>query len=112
MSEQKSDYEVVAPTGGQPNLIVKTPRYVDPHEPIHHWFGLTYSSYLVIPRSILQSMPVEWQKRFVECLNEARESFKYLEMDDNYAVQLRSENGRFKVDPFAAYRHKRYEPKP
>jgi len=32
-------------------------------EPLHNWFELTYAQYLTIPRSILQSMPVEWQRR-------------------------------------------------
>lgn len=39
-------------------------------EPIHEWFELTYAQYLTIPRSALQSMPTEWQRRFVDCLDE------------------------------------------
>lgn len=42
----------------------------DSREPIHTWFGLTYAQYLTIPRSILQSMPVDWQQEFVDLLNE------------------------------------------
>lgn len=38
--------------------------------PIHGYFGLTYANYLVLQRSLLQSMPVEWQERFTACLNE------------------------------------------
>ena len=41
-------------------------------EPIHEFFELSYAHYLVLPRSLLQSMPVEWQKRFVECLDRFR----------------------------------------
>lgn len=37
---------------------------------IHNWFGLTYASYLVMPRLALQEMPDEWQRRFVELLEE------------------------------------------
>jgi len=31
----------------------------DPRPPcdIHTWFGLTYANYLVLPRTLLQSMP-------------------------------------------------------
>jgi len=47
--------------------------YIPPEEPIHEWFELSYSSYLVIPRSVLQSLPVEWQKKFVALLGEAQE---------------------------------------
>jgi hypothetical protein len=39
-------------------------------EPIHNWFELTYAQYLTIPRTVLQSMPAEWQRRFVRCLEE------------------------------------------
>ena len=48
-------------------------------EPIHEWFELSYSNYLVIPRSVLQSMPVEWQDRFVAALEEMGKAFGYLD---------------------------------
>lgn len=51
----------------------------DNTEAIHLWFALTYSNYLVMPRSVLQSMPDEWQKRFVECLEECDEAFGHLD---------------------------------
>ena len=37
---------------------------------IHSFFGLSYAHYLVLPRSVLQSMPAKWQKKFVKLLNE------------------------------------------
>lgn len=49
------------------------------HEAIHTWFGLSYANYLVVPRSVLQSMPDEWQERFVSCLQEMHEAFPDLE---------------------------------
>jgi hypothetical protein len=55
------------------------------HEAIHLWFGLSYANYLVLPRSVLQSMPDEWQKQFVLLLNEAQETFDHLEWP-NYEV--------------------------
>lgn len=42
----------------------------DDPEPVHTWFELSYARYLSIPRSVLQSMPIKWQRRFVMCLNE------------------------------------------
>ena len=69
---------------------------------VHLWFGLTYASYLVLPRSLLQEMPVEWQKRFVDCLKEMGETFE--QENDNYAVNLRDDNGRFIKDPLSQYR--------
>lgn len=41
-----------------------------PRESLHEWFGLSYASWLTIPRSVLQSMPAEWQHRFLMCLEE------------------------------------------
>ncbi len=43
---------------------------VDTCDPMHGWFGLSYASYLVLPRSLIQEMPEEWQKRMVELLEE------------------------------------------
>lgn len=42
---------------------------------VHDWFSLTYANYLVMPRAVLQSMPLEWQARFVKCLLEMEKSF-------------------------------------
>lgn len=49
------------------------------HEAIHEWFSLSYANYLVCPRSVLQSMPDEWQQRFVTCLREMHQAFGHLE---------------------------------
>lgn len=38
-------------------------------EPIHEWFSLSYASYLVVPRTILQSCSAENQQRLVDALN-------------------------------------------
>jgi len=37
---------------------------------IHTWFELSYANYLTLPRAVLQSMPHEWQDKFVYLLNE------------------------------------------
>ena len=79
----------------------------DCNEPIHHWFGLTYSAYLVIPRVALQSMPPEWQRKFVALLDEAEET---LDLGDvtptwpaSYAVNIRNPDGKFAVDDARDY---------
>lgn len=46
--------------------------------PVHAFFGPTYSSYQVVPRVLAQSMPPEWQARFVQCMEEMQEAFGYL----------------------------------
>ncbi len=68
-------------------------------------FGMTRASYLVLPRVLLCGMPVEWQERMVALLDEARDTYDTDAIDDNYSVTLRSDNGRFKKDPLAHYRH-------
>lgn len=81
--------------------------------PVHSFFSLSYSNYLVIPRSILQEMPVEWQERFVSCLEEARATFQGDELDVTYCVHIdypdddREGCGHDEVepDPLANYRH-------
>jgi hypothetical protein len=54
-------------------------RYRDESEPVHLWFGLTYANYLVLPRSVLQSMPQEWQAKFCTLLDELHEAFGHLD---------------------------------
>lgn len=65
---------------------------------IHSAFGLSYASYLVIPRSVLQAMPYEWQEQFVAMI-------KQLPDTPEYDVLRRNERGRFMPDPLADYRH-------
>ncbi|UQM93900.1 hypothetical protein vBSmQDWS359_62 [Stenotrophomonas phage vB_Sm_QDWS359] len=84
-------------------------RPVDPqtyfHGPMWDEFGLSYSSYLVLPRTLLCGMPVEWQEQMVKLLDEARATYDTNQVDDNYHVALRGERGRFRKDPLANYRH-------
>lgn len=72
---------------------------------IHEWFGLTYASYLVLPRVLMEYMPAKWQEDMVRLLNEAQD---FWEHDDNYAVQLRTKKGSYTKDPLCHYRHPDY----
>lgn len=38
---------------------------------IHRWFGLSYNSFLILPRVMLQEMPLKWQEQFVALLEQA-----------------------------------------
>lgn len=87
--------------------------------PMWDWFGLSYSSYLVLPRSLLCGMPEEWQVKMVALIDEMRKTYDSNKIDDNYDVILRDEKGRFKADPLSNYRHppklpyvKKSRPKP
>lgn len=72
-------------------------------EHIHTWFELTYSQYLTIPRSVLQSMPNEWQKRFVECLEQLENTIDWRPKKGRYWVQLKDDKGRYVHDKFMDY---------
>lgn len=60
------------------------------HDAIHNWFELTYAQYLTIPRSVLQSMPDEWQQRFVQCLRELDDTIDWRPRKGRYCVELRT----------------------
>jgi hypothetical protein len=55
--------------------------------PIHEWFSLSYTNYQVIPRTLMQSMPVEWQERMVACLEELRDAFSHVPQAEIYKVE-------------------------
>jgi len=69
--------------------------------PVHDSFGLTYASYLVYPRSVLERMPREWQSRFVLMLGELHDRLEYDE--PHYTVHARK-NGAFIKDELRNYR--------
>ncbi len=73
------------------------------NEPIHLWFELSYAQYLTIPRSVLQSMPVEWQRRFVECLEQMDETIDWRPKKGCYWVKLKDNDGRFAHDELQDY---------
>jgi hypothetical protein len=60
-------------------------------EPVHSYFELSYANYLVIPRTALQSMPIEWQKRFIKCMEELDD---VIDWRQDYEVIMRNEDGK------------------
>lgn len=70
--------------------------------PVHVAFGLSYAAYHVVPRRTLQSMPEDWQARFVALMAEARQRLPD-EAFPEYQV-IRICNGRFQTDPHRQYR--------
>jgi hypothetical protein len=56
---------------------------------IHRYFELSYAQYLTIPRTVLQSMPLDWQESFVSKLEEIEEYFPgWLRDGECYFVEL------------------------
>lgn len=72
---------------------------------VHDWFELTYAQYLTIPRSIMEAMPAEWQKRMVACLEELDNTFDWRPEEGRYWVQLKDGKGMYRHDPLMEYRH-------
>jgi hypothetical protein len=60
--------------------------------PIHTWFSLSYCNYLVLPRTLMQSMPTEWQERMVACLGELQDAYSHLEQVEAYEVTPSTEH--------------------
>lgn len=72
--------------------------------PIWEEFGLTRAAYAVFSRRALQSMPIEWQAKFVALVREAHDYLPEGTFDGEYTVLLR-EGGKLKRDPMREYRH-------
>ncbi len=65
-------------------------------EAVHEYFSLSYANFAVYPRSLLQSMPDEWQTRFVALMDEYDAHWSWLPDEfqpSSYRVQP-TEGGR------------------
>jgi hypothetical protein len=54
--------------------------------PIHDYFELTYADHLVKNRTLLQSMPIEWQEPFVDLLRQLDDAFDHIDKPAGYKV--------------------------
>lgn len=82
---------------------------VPDQDAVHDFFGTTRANFLVLPRVALQSMPDDWQRRFVELLNDIPEvlpDFVHKE-PEKYTVNCRRQDGRYINNPWPHYRHNR-----
>lgn len=86
--------------------MTATPEVLD-DEAVHGFFGLTYANYLVLHRTILQSMHPAWQREFVALLEEAREAARDVPgYDVEFWVRTR-EGNRFVPDLVPHYQRGR-----
>lgn len=53
---------------------------------VHTHFGLSYANYQVLHRTLMQSMPAEWQHRMVAALDELERAFRHVEKAPAYEV--------------------------
>jgi hypothetical protein len=58
---------------------------------IHTWFGLSYANYLVLPRTLLQSMPVWWQHQLTALLDDLEAAFSHVPQAPAYQVTAAEE---------------------
>ena len=75
------------------------------HGPVWESAMLNRTSYFVLTKRELCSMPSEWQQRFVDLINEAEAALDITNTFREYRVQLVDPRGRFLTDPLADYRH-------
>jgi hypothetical protein len=63
---------------------------------------------------LLQSMPVEWQRRFIGCIEEMQDSFRHVDQAYQFRVLAMDVNGKFVKDPVPHYNRGRthVDPKP
>lgn len=78
-----------------------------PTGPVHGWFGLSYASWMVLPRTLLQSMPIEWQASLVRLMDELERSASAagVVIPERFRVHVLDTNGRFVASPFPHYKH-------
>lgn len=69
---------------------------------VNEAFGLSYASYFVVPRLILEAMPPEWQDQFCGLVEQAHELYVFDQQP--YEVRLRDASGRWVHDPLSDYR--------
>lgn len=79
--------------------------------PVHEYFELTYASYKVLPRTLMQSMPIKWQERFVALMREMEDAYSHVSASfpGEYAVTPKK-NGKFCKETIPHYRRGRVEP--
>ncbi|HEK2896779.1 hypothetical protein [Proteus terrae] len=70
-----------------------------------NWFGLSYASFLVIPRVLMHEMPTEWQDKMAALLHEYDETFDTSAVCNSVVVGAKDKNNRFmKMPEYMNYR--------
>jgi len=74
---------------------------------LHSWFGMSYASWLTIPRSFMQEMPDEWQGKMAQLLKEYNNTFDQTQVEvDEVIVIGRKEGKNCKIPEWVSkYRH-------
>lgn len=74
-------------------------------EELSCWFGLSYASFCVLPRVLMEAMPDEWQRQMAKLLNEYDDAFPN-QPDIGTRVQITKDKKLIKTpDWLINYRH-------
>lgn len=78
------------------------------NEDLQVWFGLSYATFAVLPRVLMEHMPEKWQKKMTKLLNELNEAYPNMP-NIGFRVQATSK-GKFIKIPYwlLNYRHPNY----
>ncbi len=68
------------------------------------FFGLSYASWVTLPRVLMHEMPDEWQARMAELMQEFDRTFKHVPQFDTQ-VQLKKDGKFVRAPDWLAYRH-------
>lgn len=80
------------------------------HKTINGYFGLSYASFLVLPRVLMQEMSEKWQNKFVALLDEWDKEFPNMPVD-TFQVRATSNTGKLVKMPssLSKYKYPEYE---
>ena len=97
--EPHSDAVYKKPRWKDLHFVEDTPVYLLHDGAIHTAFGLTYAAWLCLPRVLLQEMPLEWQVKLVELLDQFDDEFDWLPANATMYVQFKDDSGTFMKVP-------------
>jgi len=76
------------------------------YESLWGWFGLSYASWLTLPRVLMHEMPDKWQSQMAELLKEYDETWNFSNVELRTIVQCRKNKKLIKTpDWLINYRH-------
>lgn len=81
------------------------------NERLQKWFGLSYASWLTIPRVLMENMPDEWQEKMAELLEECDAYYPNCGEDGiSFSVQCKLNNKFIKMPKYLGnYRYPDWE---
>lgn len=83
------------------NKIIYNPGY----EKLWRWFGLSYASWITIPRVLAHNMPNKWQNKMTRLLEEYENYWDLDESNLNTEVTIKNDDGEIKIPDWINYRH-------